>query len=147
MTDIVVSPESAKKVYWCTYLGLINIAYTYYYRLYIPFCLYIVMLMTSLNYWKQPRYDINRVIDISWIVLFNTYQYGYCHQIEDYYYYLYNLLLILTAILYFLGIYNLSNEYVSINYHLSCHITAHIAYYCLYIGLTLITKSNTEDIM
>ncbi len=135
MTKVVVSPKNALRVYRCSYLFILNIIYTYSYSLYLPLLLYIGGLATSLNYWRNPRYDYNRLVDMTWIISCCIYQYGYCNYIQYNYYYLYNLFMITTVILYLLGVYNKSNEYISTNYHISCHITGHIAYYFLYTGL------------
>ena len=63
MSLLVLKPQYSNKIYKCSHLFLINIIYGYYCNLYLLMFIYTGGLLTSLNYWRYPRYDYNRILD------------------------------------------------------------------------------------
>ena len=139
MTDYVYDKIYSDQIYKITYLFLINIIYSYNCNLYLLMFMYIGGLCTSLNYWKSPKYDYNRLLDICWISITIIIHYSYCNLIQNESNYLfYHIFLILAIIFYFSGriyrfIYN--DQKIATKCHINSHIFFHIANIILYYGL------------
>ena len=137
MTNRVLEPKYSIRLYRCSYLFLINVIYAYYSNLYVLIFLYTGGLVTSLNYWRYPRYDYNRLFDMFWIISGTMYHYTYCNLIQtNIYYILYHFVVIIGLLCYGGSCYyTKKNQNMCSIYHMGSHIFGHIAHFILYTGL------------
>ena len=112
---------------------------THHYEMYLCGFMGIILIGTSLNYWRNPlKNSIRRIIDIIWV----------CIVVPYHYYLSFKLNVIVSCVFMTIGIlmYPLSNYflYKYNNYKSStiCHCLLHI---CISIGACLLYKHSYEE--
>ncbi len=145
--ETVVLPERyANRIFWFSYLFLVNSLYGFYYHLDDLALIYLIGMITSLNYWRLSRYNIIRKLDIIWINGGGLYHFGYLSLLDNpnqiTYKYLYLFFITLGLGSYGCSMYYIRySKYISCHYHLATHFFGHLAHHVLYRGLTSLCLS------
>ena len=133
---LVLPYKYSKRIYYISYLTFTSIFTSLYLKLYDFSLLTILVLLTSLNYWKHPVNNWRRTLDMyivimSFLYTMNKSIYGNIYNRHRQVYYLCNLL---GICFYTLARKNKCKHKSSL-YHCGIHVISNVGNIILYLGL------------
>ena len=87
MTKYILEPQYSIRLCYSTSTMLFIILYGLYCKLYLLSLIYFSGLLSSLNHWRSPQYDMKRLIDLSVIRCGGLYYYYLSWFIPSIYYF------------------------------------------------------------
>ncbi len=136
MEKLVLEKKYSKKLYYSSFTMLIPLFYAFYCDFFFFAFLYFCGFLTSINYWKNPRYNLLRRIDITLVILGGMYHYKHCFFLEEWIYFIfYNISILFSLLSYCIGKFFTGNKYISSNCHLGVHFFGNVSNIILYYGL------------
>jgi len=137
--ELIMPINEYKLIFKTCFCHIIHILLAFYYEMYLCGFMGIILIGTSLNYWRYPlKKSIRRFVDIIWV----------CITIPYHYYLSIQLTIKLSTILMSIGIlmYPLSNyllyKYKNYKYSAICHCALHVF---VSIGACILYKDSYEE--
>ena len=137
MTKLMLEPQYSIRLYYSTYTMIVLILYGLYCKLYSLSLCYFCGLLSSLNHWKCPKNDNNRLIDLCIIRGSGLYHYYYSWLIPYTSYFIFYHIWIFLCLMCYCGscYYRTKNQNVCSIIHMNMHLFGNIAHFILYTGL------------